>query len=761
MKFNKAVRVAFAILPGALTSLAMGQVGPYAGHQVLRVRAQSPADVMKLNAIAIDIWNCRIGVGPLDVQVTPAGREAIRRLGLEFEVLVEDVDALFAAEAAEIREGNLNRDASWFTTYKNLADINLKLDTLAANSAGYAVSFTAGNSLEGRAIRGIRISAPDLPGNPRSARPQALFAGGIHAREWISPMSAMYIADRLTERATIEPRIAELLREVEVIVIPVQNPDGYAYTWASAANRLWRKNRRNNGNGTYGVDLNRNFGFQWGGEGASTIPGDLTYRGTGPFSEPETAVFRDFVLANPRIRTHVDLHSYGQYILTPWGYTAAPTPDALLFDRVSDEMAAAIAGVHTRTYANGPTYTLLYAASGGEKDWTYGDRGILGMTIELRDQGQYGFSLPSNQILPTAEENFEASMVLANYARRGLWLSTPDAELSNIAVPAPMDLRLLVKSARSSLGSSPPVVRWRVGSSGAFSSRPMTGGSPWIATLEPAACTPDIEWYFEALASDGSVTTLPADAPLTTFRTSPLSRRVVFSDDMETNRGWSVGASDDDATQGIWLRTNPVGTTAQPEDDASPNGTRCWVTGSGTGPTDANDIDGGRTTLTSPIIDTLPPVGFRVNTTRIECQLWYSNNTGPNPNSDVMLTEISNNGGTTWNQVAVISQNLGRWWTMSLRVEDFIAPSSQLRFRFRARDVAPDSIVEAAVDEFRVILEGCRTGDFNGDGGIDGDDVIGFFVAWDGNLFDSDYNDDGSVDGDDVIMFFELWDTGR
>jgi hypothetical protein len=60
-----------------------------------------------------------------------------------------------------------------------------------------------------------------------------------------------------------------------------------------------------------------------------------------------------------------------------------------------------------------------------------------------------------------------------------------------------------------------------------------------------------------------------------------------------------------------------------------------------------------------------------------------------------------------------------------------------------------------------VILEGCRTGDFNGDGGIDGDDVIGFFVAWDGNLFDSDYTDDGSVDGDDVIMFFELWDTGR
>ncbi len=105
---------------------------------------------------------------------------------------------------------------------------------------------------------------------------------------------------------------------------PCRHPDGYSYTWTN--NRLWRKNRRPNPNGSTGVDLNRNWGYQWGGEGASTSQGSDTYRGASGFSEPETQAIRDFITNRPYIRAHVDVHSYSQLILSPWGYTPALRP---------------------------------------------------------------------------------------------------------------------------------------------------------------------------------------------------------------------------------------------------------------------------------------------------------------------------------------------------------------------------------------------------------------------------------------------------
>ncbi len=750
-----------AVTLGLIQTRAQAQPGPFEGHRVVRVTPRTASDLLAVSSIATNIWSCEIGLGPLDVQVTPEQQAALESLGMSCELRVPNVQSLVDAEAAQIREAHLDRDAQWFSTYRNFTEINAKLDQLAAASGGLASTFLVGNTLEGRQVRGIRFTGPDRPGNPRNSRPAALFAGGIHAREWISPMTAMYLADRMLERYAIEPRISSLLDGVEIIVIPVQNADGYVYTWASPVNRNWRKNRRTNGNGTFGVDLNRNFGYQWGGLGAGTNPGDDTYRGIGPFSEPETQIFRDFVVANPRIRTHVDLHSYGQYLLTPWGYTGAPSPDALLFDRVTDEMATAIRGVHGKTYVNGQTYTLLYPAAGGSHDWTYGDRNIFGMTAELRDTGQFGFFLPASQIIPTAEEWFEAALIFANAAQAPLLLSTPDAELSQLRDGETANVRLLTRPGTTTVAASQPVLRWRIGSSGPFSSTPMTGGAPWTAPLSGPSCSGVIEWFFEAPGADGSVTRLPATAPDSVFRTTPFGSFDVFFDDMETDRGWTVGATDDDATSGQWQRADPVGTIAQPESDFSLTGTRCWVTGAAGGAPDANDIDGGRTTLTSPVIDARPPRGFIAQNSRVFCQVWFSTNTGSNPNADAMLVELSSDAGNTWTQASVVTQNVGTWWTYQLRIEDFRAPTDRMRFRFRPRDASGDSTVEAAIDDFALILDGCRTGDFTGDGGIDGDDVIAFFTAWDAGVIDADYTGDRSVDGDDAILFFSLWDLGR
>ena len=743
-----------------LHSIALSQTGPFVGHQVVRIAPRTPAELMAVESIVSNIWSCHIGVGPIDVQVTPDQRRALEQLGLPCELRIADVQALVDDEAAQIREARMNRDASWFTTFRTLTEINARLDQLAAASGGLASTFVVGTSLEGRQVRGIRFSGPDLPGNPRALRPAALFAGGIHAREWVSPMTTMYIADRMLENYSTDPAIFDIMNSTEIIVIPVQNPDGYEFTWAAPANRLWRKNRRINGDGSIGVDLNRNFGFQWGGLGASTNPANDTYRGTSAFSEPESQIFRDFVIANPHIKSNIDFHSYSQLLLTPWGWSDALPTDGDIFRNITSAMESRIESVNGLNYVSGPTYTTIYPASGGVHDWTYGDRNILGMTVELRDQGQTGFVLPAEQILPCAIENFEGVMVLADFTRRALLLSVP-VSLGDTIAESGAVVQLNVRAGTSTLANNGAQLKYRIGDSGAFSSAPMTGAAIQTATLPPGECGNTVQWYFEATASDGSIHRYPENAPTTLLSAEYSGLRPIFGDDMESDRGWTVGAAGDNATAGLWVRADPVGTVAQPENDTTPAGTLCWVTGSAGGGAGANDLDGGITTLTSPTFSAVAPPGYRLTGTTVSCSLWYSNNQGSNPNADSMPVFLSSDAGSTWTQIADISANVGAWWTFSARIEDFMTPDSDMRIRFVARDLGGGSVVEAAIDDFAVTLEGCRTADFNGDGTIDGDDVIAYFGAWDASSPDADYTDDGGTDGDDVIRFFALWDANR
>lgn len=107
---------------------------------------------------------------------------------------------------------------------------------------------------------------------------------------------------------------------------PVVNPDGYEYTHRS--DRFWRKNRANGNQRCPGVDLNRNFGYKWGGQGTSNRACTEIYRGPSAFSEPETAAQRDFFAqSEENFQAFLTFHSYGQYILYPWGYDTVVPPD--------------------------------------------------------------------------------------------------------------------------------------------------------------------------------------------------------------------------------------------------------------------------------------------------------------------------------------------------------------------------------------------------------------------------------------------------
>jgi len=179
---------------------------------------------------------------------------------------------------------------------------------------------------------------------------------------------------------------------------------------------------------------------------------------------------------------------------------------------------------------------------------------------------------------------------------------------------------------------------------------------------------------------------------------------------MEADPGWTVGAPGDYDTSGVWVRVDPVGTTnedtlnfilIQPADDHTPDGTRCWVTGNsdtlfvpGT-----NDVDG-RTTLTTASFDALTP-GTAVPV--IEYWRWYTNDTGGAIGGDEWMADISNDDGATWVPLERQPGTVNSWERVLARIEDFVTPSHTMRVRFIAEDGDPPSIVEAAVDDFRLL----------------------------------------------------------
>jgi len=761
--------VATAALAQSVTAPPVANPRPFEGHIVVKIAPQTSSDLLAISSIGETIWSCHIGVGPIEVQVSPAQRTALDQLGIPYTVWIDDVQALIDREQADLAlgadaDGFGERDDAWFTTYHPLPEIQAQLAAYATAYPAIVTPISAGTSLQGRPLSGIRIRTPDLPGNLAADRPMVLFAGGQHAREWVNPATVMYIADRLLREYGTNPRTTAILNTAEILIIPVQNPDGYEWTWATGGNRLWRKNRRDNGNGTIGVDLNRNWGYEWGGLGASTNPGNDTYRGPSGFSEPETAAMRDFMTANPRLRAHIDFHSFSQLVLSPWAYTGSLPPHATLFDRINASMAEGIFSIHGKTYVAGPIFSTIYPASGGAVDWAFGDRGILSFTIELRDLGQFGFLLPANQILPTVEENFEAAARLIEFVTLPLLLSQDPSPPSLVAAEQFLPVGLRVKAGTSTLGIANPVVFSRSSPSDPFVATPMasSGGDLFEAALPPGVCRQNIEWYFEALAANGSVLRLPDTAPATFFSAAVIGQYVAFADSMESDLGWTVGSPTDTAVRGIWERADPEATSAQPGDDATPNGSNCWITGPLGEGVGAWDIDGGATTLTSPVFSALPPQALRAPETFVEYARWFSNNQGANPNVDVMRVEYSTDGGSVWNQLEVVSNNSNAWSRLNYRLDLLRTPTATMRLRFIASDIDPGSIVEAGVDDFRIYVRGCPfTADFDNDGDVDSDDIVAFFAAWDAGEPAADYDNSDSTDSDDVIAFFTLWEEGR
>jgi len=176
------------------------------------------------------------------------------------------------------------------------------------------------------------------------------------------------------------------------------------------------KNRRVNKNSScIGVDTNRNWAYQWKTGGSSTNPCDETFCGPTSFSEPENFALANYIQTHSNVQGYIDFHSYSQLWMTPWGYTTTVPKDYTIQRQCGMLCVAALKNVNKISYSVGNVGSIIYIASGGSNDWTYGAQKIVhSYAVELRDTGSYGFLLPAIQIVPSGEETFVAVEVLAS-----------------------------------------------------------------------------------------------------------------------------------------------------------------------------------------------------------------------------------------------------------------------------------------------------------------------------------------------------------
>ncbi len=307
-----------------------------------------------------------------------------------------------------------------FTTYAELLSILDEMKSLYPNliSTKESISDTL-TTIEGRPIYYVRISD-----NPEvdEEEPEVLYDGVHHAREPVSMMSLLYFMWYLLENYESNSEVKSLVDNMELYFIPMLNPDGYLYNEANNPNGggYWRKNRRDNGDGSFGVDINRNYSYNWGLDdiGSSGNPSSNIYRGPEAFSEPETRMIRDFILAHD-FKVAINNHVYSEYLLHSWGTEGElPSPDDAIFSAMGEHMTR-----HNRYYY-GQTHFVIYDVNGDANDWAFGEQNIkdkiYGFTPEVGLASEGGFWPNPDLIIPQCQEQvhtfFSTAYFSMNYA---------------------------------------------------------------------------------------------------------------------------------------------------------------------------------------------------------------------------------------------------------------------------------------------------------------------------------------------------------
>jgi murein tripeptide amidase MpaA len=359
----------------------------------------------------LDVWD--MGAGYVDIMISQEEAAPMLKHGHHVETLIGDIQALVdSADKNDVHPLgaplNVHEPPRKYLRHADLHKFYKEMATELGGKTGAKWIASVGKSSEGRDIGALRFGG-------HKSNDAIFFQAGIHAREWISPSTVLHVTHKLL--TSKDPKVRNLVDNIEFIVVPSLNPDGYEYTHQK--NRLWRKNRgggeKNLQESCKGVDLNRNWDDHWGQQGCSHNPCSEVYAGSGAFSEKETQVARDFLLQitqkeGKNLRGAIDWHSYSQIVLRPYDwakpYERVPQNEQQLL-QLGQKMADLMS---TKVKYSTEHASELYRVAGSSMAWQYSvpTKGGAAFTIELRDKGDHGFVLPASLIQPTAEEAWPA-----------------------------------------------------------------------------------------------------------------------------------------------------------------------------------------------------------------------------------------------------------------------------------------------------------------------------------------------------------------
>ena len=270
--------------------------------------------------------------------------------------------------------------------YHSYTELTTEIAAVAAAHPDIVRVFSIGTSYQGRQLWAAKISDNVAIDEPE---PEVLFDGGTHADEHMGVEMTLRIFHWLVDGYGSDPRVTNIVDTREVWIVFLVNPDGAEYDIHGGSFHGWRKNRQPTpGTTAIGTDLNRNFGYHWGGGGlTSANPRAITYRGPAAFSSPEDRAMRDFLASRvvggrQQIRTAVSFHEYGRLVLWPYGYTMTNIP----YDMTVQDHAALVAIGRHMALTNGyraEQASDLYVSSGTTRDYEYGAYRIFSYTVEL------------------------------------------------------------------------------------------------------------------------------------------------------------------------------------------------------------------------------------------------------------------------------------------------------------------------------------------------------------------------------------------
>ena len=653
--------------------------------------------------------------------------EIINSLNINYQIMIDNVEEFYQSRLT----GNYTREFGLGSMggYYTFDELVQNLDDLYNEYPQFVKEkISIGTTLEGRDIWAIKLS--DNP-NIDEDETEILYTGLHHAREPMSYMNLFYYMHWLCENYGIEEEATEILNTRELWFIPAINPDGLVFNEEIAPNGggMQRKNRRLTcPSEPHGIDLNRNYSFQWGldDEGSTGDGCGETYRGSSSFSEPETQAVRDFVESHD-FPIAFNYHSYSNLLIYPFGYSYdndVPEEDLITFIEYGQEM------VQYNGYELGTGPELLYPVNGEACDWMYGEHEIFAYTPEI-GSGQDGFWPATDRIVPLAEENLHPNKFLATHGGAVL-----KAELETLEGPFIQGeiypLYLLIENIGLSESRGTTFI--------SFSSSDL---DLELENLEISEIDGRSEIEFGEFGSftvgqnidNGTVALINIeitnddevcrDAILEILIGEP---EIIVNEDFESNSDWTIEST---SSAGFWERGIPnatfyEGQDVQPGYDHSENGEYCFVTGNGVANNVGfDDVDGGSTTLYSPLYNLSEHSTFIVSYWR-----WYTNNVGDNPGNDLWKVEISNDAGINWLSLEETNQTDNFWKNLQFTItSELFDISNQMQFRFIAEDIqypgdggSGGSIVEAAIDDFSILV-------FNENDNILGD--INFDLATD------------------------------